>query len=245
MRLLGAELLKIRTAPRTLLGILLAELAIVAIATASTIDSALNAGAPPGFESGALQNLERDLISGIGSSLLFALILGVLVITWEYRHGTITQTFLVTPVRERVIGAKVVAAALVGAALVLPALILMLVIAEIWVGDRIHFDGHDVGLVGRTFLAAAIVAVLGLEIGASTARQLGAILVAFAWAAFAEPALSIWHVLRPYLPIHAIDSVLGSSEAADSFGRGLATAAVYLAVLGLLAVFLTRRRDIT
>jgi hypothetical protein len=169
----------------------------------------------------------------------------VLVITWEYRHGTITQTFLVTPVRERVIGAKVVAAALVGAALVLPALILMLVIAEIWVGDRIHFDGHDIGLVGRTFLAAAIVAVLGLEIGASTARQLGAILVAFAWAAFAEPALSIWHVLRPYLPIHAIDSVLGSSEAADSFGRGLATAAVYLAVLGLLAVFLTRRRDIT
>ena len=245
MRLLGAELLKIRTAPRTLLGILLAELAIVAIATASTIDSALNSKAPPGFESGALRNVERDLIGGVGSSLLFALILGVLIITWEYRHGTITQTFLVTPIRERVIGVKVLAAALVGAALVLPALVLMLVIAEIWVGDRIHFDGHDVGLMGRTFLAAAIVAVLGMEIGASTARQLGAILVAFAWTAFAEPALSIWHVLRPYLPIRAIDSVLGSSGASDSFGRGLATTVVYMAALGLLAVFLTRRRDIT
>jgi len=245
MRLLAAEVLKIRTAPRTLLGLLLAELAIVAIGTASTIDSALNSTAPPGFESTALRNLDRDLIGVVGSSLLFALILGVLVITWEYRHGTITQTFLGTPVRDRVIGAKVLVSALAGAALVVPALILMLVIAEIWVGDRLHFGGHELELIGRTFLAAAIVAVLGLEIGASTARQLGAILVAFAWAAFAEPALSIWHVLRPYLPVHAIDSVLGSSDSADSFGRGLGTAVVYMAALGLLAVFLTRRRDIT
>ena len=245
MQLLGSEVLKIATAPRTLFGLLLAELAIVAIGTASTIDSALNSTAPAGFEPAALHNLERDLIGVIGSSLLFALILGVLVITWEYRHGTITQTFLVTPIRERVIGAKALVAGLAGAALVVPALILMLVIAEIWVGDRIHFGGHELELIGRTFLGAAIVAVLGLEIGASTARQLGAILVAFAWAAFAEPALSIWHVLRPYLPIHAIDSVLGSSDSADSFGRGLVTAAVYVAALGVLAVVLTRRRDIT
>jgi hypothetical protein len=40
--------------------------------------------------------------------------------------------------------------------------------------------------------------------------------------------------------------VLGASgEDAVSFGRGLATAAVYMAALGLLAVVLTRRRDIT
>jgi hypothetical protein len=245
MRLLGSELLKIRTAPRTVIGLLVAELAIIAIGTASTIDGALNSGAPPGFEPPPLRNLERDLIGVVGSSLLFALILGVLIITWEYRHGTITQTFLVTPIRERVLGAKVLAAGLVGAGLVVPALVLMFVITEIWVGDRVHFGGHELQLIGRTFLGAAIVAVLGLEIGASTARQLGAILVAFAWAAFAEPALSIWHTVRPYLPIHAIDSVLGSSDGAESFGRGLATAAVYMAALGLLAVFLTRRRDIT
>jgi hypothetical protein len=246
MRLLASELLKIKTAPRTLFGLLLAELVIVAIGTASTIDSALNSGAPPGFEAPPLRNLERDLIGVVSSSLLFALILGVLVITWEYRHGTITQTFLLTPIRDRVVGAKVIVAGLVGAALVVPALVLMLVIAEIWVSDRIHFGGDELELIGRVFLAAAIVAVLGLEIGASTARQLGAILVAFAWTAFAEPALSIWHSIRLYLPIHAIDGVLGSSgEESVSFGRGLATAAVYVAALGMLAVVLTRRRDIT
>jgi ABC-2 type transport system permease protein len=246
MRLLGSELLKIRTAPRTVLGILLAELAVVAIGTASTIDSATSSGAPAGFESPAERNLERDLIGVVSSSLLFALILGVLVITWEYRHGTITQTFLATPVRDRVVAMKALVAGLIGAALVVPALLLMFVIAEIWVGDRLDFGGHELELIGRVFLAAAIVAVLGLEIGASTARQLGAILVAFAWTAFAEPALAIWHSLRPYLPIHALDGVLGSTgEGAVSFGRGFATAAVYVAALGLLAVVLTRRRDIT
>jgi ABC-2 type transport system permease protein len=246
MRLLGAELLKIGTAPRTVIGLVLAELAVVAIGTASTIDSALSSGAPPGFETPALRNLESDLIGAVSSSLLFALILGVLVITWEYRHGTITQTFLVTPVRERLIAIKMVAAGFVGAALVVPALVLMLVIAEIWVGDRVHFGGHDLQLIGRVFLAAAIVAVLGLEIGASTGKQLGAIVVAFAWTAFAEPALSIWDSLHPYLPIHAIDSVLGSSDRASvSFGRGLLTIAVYIAALGALALGLTRRRDIT
>ena len=129
MRLLGSELLKIRTAPRTLLGLLLAELAIVVIGTASTIASALDSGGQPGFEPPPLLHLERDLIGVVSSSLLFALILGVLVITWEYRHGTITQTFLVTPVRERVLAVKALAAGLVGAALVLPALVVMLVIA--------------------------------------------------------------------------------------------------------------------
>jgi ABC-2 type transport system permease protein len=246
MRLLAAELLKIRTAPRTLLGLILAELAIVGIGTASTIDSATSNGAPPGIEVDLPRNVETDLIGVASSSLLFAIILGVLVITWEYRHGTITQTFLVTPVRDRVVGIKMLAAGLVGAGLVLPALLLMLVITEIWIGDEVHFGGHELQLMGRVFLAAAIVAVLGLEIGASTARQLGAILLAFAWAAFAEPALSTWSSIRRYLPIHAIDGVLGTSgEGSVSFGRGLATAVFYIAALGLLAVVLTRRRDIT
>jgi ABC-2 type transport system permease protein len=248
MRLLGSELLKIRTAPRTVIGLVLAELVVVAIGTASTIDSATSTGAPPGVEveTPALRNLESDLIGAVSSSLLFALILGVLVITWEYRHGTITQTFLVTPVRERVIGVKMLAAGLIGAILVIPALVLMLVIAEIWVGDKVHFGGHELQLMGRVFLGAAIVGVLGLEIGAGIGRQLGAVVVAFAWAAFVEPALSIWDTIQPYLPLHTIfEGVLGSGEGSLSFGRGLLTIAIYVAGLGAVALGLTRRRDIT
>jgi hypothetical protein len=244
MGLIVSELRKVSTVPRTVVGLLLAEIAIVAIGTASTIDSANNSQPPPGFEIDL--DLERDLIGVVASSLLFALILGVLVITWEYRHGTITQTFLVTPVRERVVAAKLLVGGLVGAALVVPALLLMLVIAEIWVGDRLDFGGHELGLIGRVFLAAAIVAALGVEIGACTARQLGAIIAAFAWLAFAEPALSIWHTIDPYLPLRAIDGILGSSGGDSvSLGHGLLTIAGWLVALGALATWLTHRRDIT
>ena len=240
MRLLSAELLKIWTAPRTVLGMLLAELAIVGIFTAGTIDSASES------ELGQPGSLEHDLIGGASTSILFALFIGVLIVTWEYRHGTLTQTFLITPVRERVLSAKLAVAALAGAAFAVPALILMFVITEIWIPDRVDFGGDELKLVGRLLLTAAIVAVLGLEIGASTGKQLGAIIIVFAWVIFAEPALSIWHATRDYLPLHAIDSVLGQGgDQVLSFGRGLLTIAFYLVALGVLALTLTRRRDIT
>jgi ABC-2 type transport system permease protein len=245
MRLVASELRKIWTVPRTVLGLLLAELAIVAIGTASTISSDTGSTAP-GLIEVPTSPLVRDLIAAVAASLLFAFILGVLIATWEYRHGTISQTFLVTPVRERVVAVKILIGGLAGAALVVPALLLMLVVAEIWVGDRLHFGGHEVGLIGRVFLAAAIVGALGVAIGLCTARQLGAIIVAFAWAVFVEQALARWSSLWPYLPLRAIDGVLGTGgEDAVSFGRGLLTSVVYVALLGALAVVLTRRRDIT
>ena len=242
MRLLTSELLKVWTAPRTVVGLVLAELVLVAIGTASTIDSALSSGEglPQGVgpATGTLPpHLEEDLIS----------VLGILVVTWEYRHGTITQTFLSTPVRERVLGAKAVIAALAGAALTIPSLLLMLIIAEIWIGghEGFHFGGHEWSLVARLALAAGIVGILGLELGAITGRQLGAIVIAFAWLAFAEPALSYWSSIHDYLPAHgALDGILGTSGAAPRLGSSLLVAAAYVLALGAAAVVVTRRRDI-
>jgi ABC-2 type transport system permease protein len=252
MRLIASELLKIWTAPRTVLGLVLGELAIVAIGTASTIDSATSAGEglPPGFavEQGLPPDLERDLIGVASSALLFALILGILVVTWEYRHGTISQTFLATPGRERVIGAKAVVAALAGAALTIPALLLMLAISEIWIGGRagFHFGGEELRLIARLLLAAALVGALGLAIGAATGRQLGAIVISFAWLAFGEHAVGMWSSVTDYLPGHAIGDVLGAEGGGGhSFVSALLTIGAYFLGLGALALALTHRRDIT
>ena len=241
MRLLASELLKVRTAPRTVVGLLLGELAIVAIGTASTIDSAKSG--PFGLSA----SLEQDLIGVVASSLLFALILGILVVTWEYRHGTITQTFLATPVRERVLGAKLVVAAVAGAFLVVPALLLMLVIAEIWVGgdEGFGFGADDLRLVARLFLTVALVGILGAEIGAATGRQLGSIIGSFAWIVFAEPAIGIWHSVRDDLPIRALSGVFGADTSTPAFGRSLLVSCAYVVVFGAIALFMTRRRDIT
>ena len=48
------------------------------------------------------------------AAVILVLLLGVTVTAGEYRHGTITATFLVTPVRERVLVAKLIAALLLG-----------------------------------------------------------------------------------------------------------------------------------
>jgi hypothetical protein len=242
MRLLGAELLKIWTAPRTLLGILLAEVAIVLIGTISTLHDATRGPVLP-------SSLSHDIATMGGVALLFTTLLGVLISTTEYRHGTITQAFLATPVREKLIGAKTAAAVVAGLLLALPAVLLPLVIAEIWVGDRAGYDigGHEWGLIGRLFLGAAIVAVFGVFIGASLKRQLGAIILILGWLIFFEPAFAaLVDGAKDYLAGRAIGGVLGDTGSdVPSFGHSIAVLAAYLVGLGAIAVFLTRRRDIT
>src|SRR5262249_27393431 len=59
---------------------------------------------------------QRGLL-GVGSIAgVFAALVGVLLVTGEYRFGTIRPTFLFTPRRSRVIWAKLAAGVLAGAA---------------------------------------------------------------------------------------------------------------------------------
>ena len=242
MRLLAAELLKIWTAPRTLLGILLAEVAIVLVGVISTVHSAVSDLVLPA-------RLARDVVGVAGTSLLFATLIGVLIATTEYRHGTITLTFLAAPVREKVIAAKTAAAVIASALLVLPAVVVSVGIAQIWVGGRAdyHFGSYEYELVGRLFLGAAIVAMLGVFIGASLTRQLGAIILVLGWLFFFENALSgLFPGTTDYLAGPSIGGILGDGGSdSPSFGHSLVVISAYLGGLGAVAVALTRRRDIT
>lgn len=243
MRLLAAELLKIWTAPRTLLGILLSEIAIVLIGVISTVHSAVN------NEFALPDRLAQDVVGVAGTSLLFATLIGVLIATTEYRHGTITLTFLAAPVREKVLSAKAGAAVIASALLVLPAVLLSVGIAQIWVGGRddYHFSSHEYELIGRLFLAAAIVAMIGFFIGASLKRQLGAVILVLGWLFFFENALAgLFPGTQDYLAGPSIGGLLGDGGSdVPSFGHALAVLAVYLVSLGIAAVALTRSRDIT
>lgn len=242
MRLFFSELLKIWTAPRTIFGILLAELAIVALATAADVHSVRNNNPLPPF-------FVSDLVSIDSAAVFFAVLLGVLIATTEYRHGTITQTFLAFPVREQVIGAKAAAAALVGVLLTLPAVVLTFAVAVVWVGGHQGFDvgSHELGLIGRLFLAAAIGAALGLFIGAALARQLGAIILVLGWLFFVEHIIgALLPGTRDYLPGRGvIGGILGNGDEFPSLGKALAVALAYLIGLGAIALAVTRRRDIT
>jgi ABC-2 type transport system permease protein len=103
-----AELLKIRST-RTALGLILGMIALILLFTLLT--GLLTH--PSGLASGEDQ---RQLLSLGSLADVFSAPAGVLLVTSEYRFGTIRPTILFNPERSHVLAAKVVAGALAGIA---------------------------------------------------------------------------------------------------------------------------------
>jgi ABC-2 type transport system permease protein len=79
-----------------------------------------------------------NIFSVLDNSRLLALVLGILIITGEYRHKTVTPTFLAEPRRGRVVTAKVGIAFAGGVALGVLTMLIGLVIGLILVGLKVH-----------------------------------------------------------------------------------------------------------
>lgn len=239
MRLVLAELLKIRTAPWTTVTLVLALLAIVSLGAAGTSD-----GASSSF------SVESDIVDIAGISTIFTLILGILVVTWDYRHGTITQTFLAAPRRERVMAAKLLTAIVLGVLLVAISLAFAIGIAEVWLGDDFQLADENWKQAGRIVIAAVLWAILGLGLGAVLQTQVGALISAIIWFLVVELVLvglgsKIGHVDK-YLPGEALREFAASGEVEDRLGRSAAgfLAAGYAAVAAALGMVSVLRRDV-
>jgi ABC-2 type transport system permease protein len=255
VRLFYAELLKIRTAPRTTVGLVLGLLLLVGAGSAATASSADTS--PFGFG-----DPSRDVIEVTSIAAIFTLILGILVVTWEYRHGTITPTFLVTPKREQVIGAKLVAALLAGGVLTLAAVVVALVVAAFWISLELE-EGHW-ELIGRTVFAAALWGALGAGLGALMQSQVGAIVTSFVWFLVAEPLLGATlelvtdNAVGDYFPGSVLDRLQASGVSVETgegevladgnYPYGLWTAALlalaYTAAMAVLGLASAVRRDV-
>ena len=236
-RLLRAEVVKLRTV-RSLLWVTLAMLALVGISVISVVAS-----------SGTIQNAADDRtvarISAI--AVLFALLLGTIAMGAEGTHGTITHTFLVAPVRERVIAAKAIVASLVGLALAIIAEAVTLVVAVPGVSLSVHNSRYV--LVG-VLIASAAAGPLGVGIGALFHRQGPAIITTFLWLLIGESVVAIG--LRDsvkYLPGHVFAATVagtaGSSEN-DLLGAWAGGSGAVLYAVGFLVVggALLSRRDV-
>ena len=153
---------------------------------------------------------------------VFPLLLGTLAVTGEFRHQTLTPSFLATPRRGRVLIAKVITLAVFGALYGVVALI-----GSVGAGAGVlALNGTDSGLgeqdlwllFARSVLAMALWAAVGVGVGALVPNQVAAIVIVLAFTQFLEPILRTvaafvsWAAdLGNYLPGAAGDALVGAS----------------------------------
>jgi ABC-2 type transport system permease protein len=242
-RLVAAELLKVRTTRLLLwLGLLILGLEVLVIALHVSQNSPAEL---------AQASNQRDVVSIAAVSALVSLILGIVASAGEFANGTIGQTFLVAPVRERVAAAKLLAAAMAGAGLALGACVFAWALTALLLKGRsvaVHLgSGRSLRLVAGIVLAAAIAGALGVGFGSLVRRQTAAIVVALVWLLVGEPLLGIANVDR-YGPGRAVASVVEAGNQGSEllgFGAGLGVALVYVVVAGALGTLSLSRSDIT
>ncbi len=172
-----AELLKIRST-RTTLGLALGMVAIILLfIVLSGLLSDLTS-------LGGAEN-ERETF-GIGSFAgLFAALAGIMLVTGEYRFGTIRPTLLFTPRRSTVLIAKIIASFFAGLALAIVGEVLAVGVGGAILHERsVAIDLHNrdwalltVGTVAGTALWGAI----GVGLGMIVRNQVGAIIGILAW----------------------------------------------------------------
>jgi ABC-2 type transport system permease protein len=244
VRLVYTEALKVRTAPRTLLGLVVGMIGLVILGAASVASGVDQA---PLSE----EDTRWDVLSVGTTAVIFTLILGILIVTWEYRHGTITQTFLATPRRERAMAAKYAVAFGAGAVLAVICVIAALATATFWIS--VGPTGDQWEMVGRMIFGAALWGVLGAGLGALLQSQVGAIVAVFVWFLVAEPLIGVrFDRLADFLPGGTVDRLMVRGEVGGevstgwSFGIGAAAllAGAYALVVAALGTVSAVRRDV-
>lgn len=206
------------------------------------------------------------LIYSFASSVgyVFPVLLGALATTGEFRHQTLTPTFLATPKRGRVLGAKTISLFVVGAALGVVGLAASVGIGALVLGgfgvDPLLADGETWALIGRTVLAMALWAVIGVGLGVLVPSQVASIVIVLAFTQFVEPLLrfaaaftEVTADIGKFLPGAASDALVGASfytlaspggAVLESWQGGLT-----LLAYGLLATvggyFISWKRDVT
>jgi ABC-2 type transport system permease protein len=246
--LIRSELAKLRTVRSTWILGALAVAACVAWTIAGVAvfdtDPALAATAPDQ----RLVNIYQMAQQGY----LFVLILGVLGMTGEYRHQTITWAFLVSPARGRVLVAKAAAHLLVGVLVGLAAAVATAVCAAVLLaaaGKDVFAPQVPFVLLGCV-LSTAAYSLLGLAFGALVRNQAAAITFCFGWFFYAE-FLLLWFLppIGRWLPSGAAKSMVGWQPGGGvdllPVWAGGALLIGYVVVIATVARLVTLRRDVT
>lgn len=180
------------------------------------------------------------------SSYIFAIILGILIMSGEFRHGTAVATFLAAPKRSHVLVAKLVIATVAGAVMqILSALIAIAAgIFTLTFFDNVAAasEGVFVNVTIAAALSGAVLGAVGVAIGSLIRNQLVAIVSTLVWLFVVEPILLLVLVdAGKWLPTGAITGMLAIEFEAEAIGVNtadyLSPGISALLLLGYGAVF--------
>lgn len=247
-RLLRAEARKAIASP-LVPALSLGTLALMLLATSQVITRAGVRGAP---SLGTAAHLERVLATpALGTTLL--LLVGILIVTTEHRHGSWQATLLVTPQRRLVLAAKALAAAAMGALFAVVSGAAVAGLALPWM-QRLGVDlpslvtGETVQAFLGILAALPLYALIGVGVGALIRNQAGALVAALVWVLSLEqmvvarflPRLFPWSLAGAAMAMGGADE---PSNLLPALG-GAVVLAGYAAVL-LVAGVLALRRDVS
>jgi ABC-2 type transport system permease protein len=243
---ISSELFKLRTT-RTFLALFGAALAIALIA-AILLSAFVN------FD---LEDLSNEVLAIVIGPIVrsIALVIGVLAVTNEFRHGTITPTLLVVPDRTKLMLAKLVAVLALALALGFLVGVIMIACTAIFGAAR-DFDSGELALnvvLGSTF-ATALNAALGLGVGVLLRNQVGAIVGILIYGFILEDLVGLIPGVDDVLPkyglgglsnsLAGVGDVVNADDPLSQVMAGLLLT-VYVIVIWAIGLVVMRRRDVT
>jgi ABC-2 type transport system permease protein len=247
------------------IGIFLAG-ALIAVAFALLFPGSRRGGggggggpANPGLDNTAM--VATIYTAGLGIAYLLTLTVGVMSIGSEYRHMTITSTFLDTPKRVRVMVAKVTSLLGIGVFYGLVFLLGSVGAGATTIAVKGFSPLPEAGTISRTLALSLLVlglwSLIGLGVGILIPNQVAAILISVGSAWIVLPLAGVllglvsWgRSIVPYLPNEATTAMVGQINGNNnvnqlSWWAGALVLVAYAAVLAGVGSLLTVRRDVT
>jgi ABC-2 type transport system permease protein len=241
-------------------GALLAAFFALVVAGATPRGAAGPGSVPtPGLGNAAM--VSTVYTGGLSTAYLLTLAVGVMAIGSEYRHKTITSTFLSTPKRVRVMVAKVISLLGIGAFYGVVFLLGSVGAGAAAISLKGFSPFPEVGPITRTLALSLLVlglwSLIGLGAGILIPNQVAAILIAVGAAWILEPLLAFglsfasWgRPIVPYLPSEATTAMVGQINANPnvaplSWWAGALVLVAYASVLAGIGSLLTVHRDVT
>lgn len=198
---------------------------------------------------------QRNLFSMSAAAGLFSIILGIIGITAEYRHQTVTPTYLMVPRRSRVVLAKLVTYALVGLLYGVVTSVVVIAMAVPWLNAK-HIDvsltSNQIPLVLVAALAVvAIYGIVGVGLGALVRNQVAAVVLTLVYLLVVENLIQNLPWIKNYykfIPGGAASAItqgfVGNTTLLHPWQGGLLLTA-YGIGFAAIASWLTIRRDVT